>query len=58
LHGLSCEAEFIKAGAAAVAVGGELVNVKVLKEGKLDVVVANARKFIEAVRSARASLGQ
>jgi 2-dehydro-3-deoxyphosphogluconate aldolase/(4S)-4-hydroxy-2-oxoglutarate aldolase len=50
--------EFIKAGAAAVAVGGELVNVKVLREGKLDEVVANARKFIEAVRSARASLGQ
>jgi len=45
--------EFIKAGAAAVAVGGELVNVKVLKEGKLEVVVAHARKFIEAVRSAR-----
>lgn len=50
--------EFIKAGAAAVAVGGELVNLKILKEGKLDVVVANARKFIEAVRSARASLGK
>jgi len=50
--------EFIKAGAAAVAVGGELVNVKVLKEGKLDVVVATARKFIEAVRSARASLSR
>jgi 2-dehydro-3-deoxyphosphogluconate aldolase/(4S)-4-hydroxy-2-oxoglutarate aldolase len=50
--------EFIKAGAAAVAVGGELVNLKVLKEGKLDVVVTEARKFIEAVRCARASLGQ
>jgi 2-dehydro-3-deoxyphosphogluconate aldolase/(4S)-4-hydroxy-2-oxoglutarate aldolase len=50
--------EFIKAGAAAVAVGGELVNVKVLKEGQLDVVVAHARKFVEAVRMARASLGQ
>ena len=46
--------EFIKAGAAAVAVGGELVSLKVLKEGKLGVVAANARKFIEAVRSARA----
>jgi len=45
--------EFIRAGASAVAVGGELVNVKVLREGKLDAVVANARKFIEAVRSAR-----
>lgn len=47
--------EFIKAGAAAVAVGGELVNVRVLREGKLDAVVANARKFIDAVRSARAA---
>jgi 2-dehydro-3-deoxyphosphogluconate aldolase/(4S)-4-hydroxy-2-oxoglutarate aldolase len=50
---LETTAEFIKAGAAAVGVGGELVNVKVLKEGKLEVVVATARKFIEAVRSAR-----
>ncbi len=50
--------DFIKAGAAAVAVGGELVNVKILKEGKLDAVVATARKFIEAVRTARASLGK
>jgi hypothetical protein len=31
-----------------------LVNVKVLREGKMDLVVANARKFIEAVRAARA----
>jgi len=46
--------QFIKAGAAAVAVGGELVNAKILEEGKLEVVVAIARKFIEAVRSARA----
>jgi len=50
--------EFIKAGAAAVAVGGELVNVKVLREGKLDVIAANARKYIEAVRTARAALGK
>ena len=49
--------EFIKAGSAAVAVGGELVNVQVLKEGKLEVVAENARKFIEAVRSARAVTG-
>lgn len=31
----------------------QLVNLKVLKEGKMDVVVALARKFIEAVRVAR-----
>jgi 2-dehydro-3-deoxyphosphogluconate aldolase/(4S)-4-hydroxy-2-oxoglutarate aldolase len=48
--------EFIKAGAAAVAVGGELVNLKVLQEGKLDVIAATARKFVEAVRAGRAAL--
>ena len=50
--------EFIKAGAAAVAVGGELVDVKALREGRLDVISANARKYLEAVRMARASLGK
>lgn len=45
--------EFIKAGSAAVAVGGELVDLKALREGKLDVIAANARKFVEAVRAAR-----
>lgn len=47
--------EFIKAGAAAVAAGGELVDLKALREGKLDVVVKNARLFVEAVRTARAA---
>jgi len=46
--------EFIKAGAAAVAVGGELVDTQALKEGHLDVITANARKYVEAVRRARA----
>ncbi len=48
--------EFIKAGAAAVAVGGELVDLKALHEGRLDVITANARKYVEAVRSARSAL--
>jgi len=50
--------EFIKAGAAAVAVGGELVDVKALREGKLEVISANARQYVEAVRAARASLAK
>jgi len=50
--------EFIKAGAAAVAVGGELVNVKILREGKLGEIAANARKYVEAVRAARASMAK
>ena len=48
--------EFIKAGAAAVAVGGELVNLKALKEGKFEVITETARKFLEAVRAGRAAL--
>ncbi|HUX09758.1 MAG TPA: bifunctional 4-hydroxy-2-oxoglutarate aldolase/2-dehydro-3-deoxy-phosphogluconate aldolase [Terriglobia bacterium] len=45
--------DYIRAGAAAVAVGGELVSSKALREGKTEVIAANARKFLEAVRSAR-----
>jgi 2-dehydro-3-deoxyphosphogluconate aldolase/(4S)-4-hydroxy-2-oxoglutarate aldolase len=48
--------ELIRAGAAAVAVGGELVDLKALREGKVDVITANARKYVDAVRTARASL--
>jgi 2-dehydro-3-deoxyphosphogluconate aldolase/(4S)-4-hydroxy-2-oxoglutarate aldolase len=47
--------DFIRAGAAAVAVGGELVDVKALQAGKVDVIIANARKFLEAVRAGRSS---
>ena len=50
--------EFIKAGAAAVAVGGELVNLQALKEGKFEVITETARKFLEAVRAGRAALGK
>ena len=50
--------DFIKAGAAAVAVGGELVDLKLLREGKFDVITANARLFLDAVRTARASLAK
>jgi 2-dehydro-3-deoxyphosphogluconate aldolase/(4S)-4-hydroxy-2-oxoglutarate aldolase len=55
---LETAAEFIKAGAAAVAVGGELVDMKALKEGKLDQITETAKKFVEAVRAGRAALGK
>ena len=55
---LETTAEFIKAGAAAVAVGGELVDMKALKEGKLDQITETAKKFVEAVRAGRAALGK
>jgi 2-dehydro-3-deoxyphosphogluconate aldolase/(4S)-4-hydroxy-2-oxoglutarate aldolase len=50
--------DFIKAGAAAVAVGGELVDLKSLREGKFEAITANARLYLEAVRAARASLAK
>jgi len=50
--------DFIKAGAAAVAVGGELVDLKSLREGKFEGITATARLYLEAVRAARASLAK
>jgi 2-dehydro-3-deoxyphosphogluconate aldolase/(4S)-4-hydroxy-2-oxoglutarate aldolase len=46
---------FIRAGAAAVAVGGELVDVRALRAGKLNLIVETARKFVEAVKAGRAN---
>ena len=45
--------DFIKAGAAAVGVGGSLVNSKLIGAGKFDEMTETARKLIEAVRVAR-----
>jgi 2-dehydro-3-deoxyphosphogluconate aldolase / (4S)-4-hydroxy-2-oxoglutarate aldolase len=44
---------FMRAGVAAVAVGGELVDIKALAEGRVDIVTENARRFLEAVRAGR-----
>jgi 2-dehydro-3-deoxyphosphogluconate aldolase / (4S)-4-hydroxy-2-oxoglutarate aldolase len=51
---LNTAAEFIEAGAAALGVGGELVQADALTQGKPEVVVENARKFLEIVKQARA----
>ena len=50
---LTTAAEFIEAGAAALGVGGELVQADALKSGKPDVIVENARKFVAIVKQAR-----
>jgi 2-dehydro-3-deoxyphosphogluconate aldolase/(4S)-4-hydroxy-2-oxoglutarate aldolase len=47
--------DFLKAGACAVAVGGELVDPKLLKENKYDELTARARQYLEAVARARAA---
>ena len=45
--------EFIKAGAAALAVGGELVDKKALKERKFHLITENTQAFLRAIREAR-----
>src|SRR5438477_10394392 len=53
---LNTAAEFIEAGAAALGVGGELVQAEALKSGKMETIVENARKFVEIVKEARARM--
>lgn len=53
---LNTAAEFIEAGAAALGVGGELVQADALKSGKPEVIAENARKFLEIVKRARAQM--
>ena len=43
-------AEFIKAGAVGVGVGGSLVSAKVVEEGKFDEITATARAYVAALR--------
>jgi 2-dehydro-3-deoxyphosphogluconate aldolase / (4S)-4-hydroxy-2-oxoglutarate aldolase len=54
--GVSLEncADFIKAGAVAVAVGSNLVDKQAVKEARWDALTATARKFVAAVQGARA----
>ena len=47
--------DFIKAGASALGVGTDLVDVKAIREGNPQVVTERAVQFIELVREARAS---
>jgi 2-dehydro-3-deoxyphosphogluconate aldolase/(4S)-4-hydroxy-2-oxoglutarate aldolase len=53
---LNTAAEFLEAGAAALGVGGELVQAEALKSGNPGVIVENARKFITIVNQYRARI--
>ena len=53
---LSTAAEFIEAGAAALGIGGELIQPEALKHNKPEIIVETARKFLEIVATARAKL--
>ncbi len=54
---LETTGEFLKAGAAAVGVGTELVDRKAVQEGRFDAIAENARKFTAAVSKARNEMG-
>ncbi len=44
---------FIRAGAVAVAVGGNIVDKKAVSLGKFEVISENSRKFLDAIESVR-----
>ena len=46
--------DFIRAGAVAVAAGTSLVDKKAVSERKYDIITENAKKFVAAVKLARA----
>lgn len=48
--------EFLKAGSCACGVGGELVDNKLVVEGKFDVIEDRARKYLAAIAAARAEM--
>jgi len=53
---LETAGDFLKAGACAVAVGGELVDAKTIKEGRFDVIEERARQYLAAVAKARSEM--
>lgn len=53
---LKTAGEFLKAGACAVAVGGELMDAKSIAEGRFDRIEEKAREYVEAVAAAKAEL--
>jgi 2-dehydro-3-deoxyphosphogluconate aldolase/(4S)-4-hydroxy-2-oxoglutarate aldolase len=50
---LETTGDFLKAGACAVAVGGELVDAKSVKEGRFDIIENRARQYLAAIAKAR-----
>jgi 2-dehydro-3-deoxyphosphogluconate aldolase/(4S)-4-hydroxy-2-oxoglutarate aldolase len=53
---LETAGEFLKAGACAVAVGGELVDAKTIKEGRFDIIEERTRQYLAAITKARAEM--
>ena len=50
---LKTAADFIRAGAAALGVGADLVDIKAIREGQSAVITERAKQFLQIVREAR-----
>jgi 2-dehydro-3-deoxyphosphogluconate aldolase/(4S)-4-hydroxy-2-oxoglutarate aldolase len=53
---LETTGEFLKAGACAVAVGGELVDAKSVKEGRFDIIENRTHQYLAAIAKARSEM--
>jgi len=53
---LETAGEFLKAGACAVAVGGELVDARLIKERRYDQMEERARQYLQAIAQARSEM--
>ncbi len=53
---LQTAGEFLKAGACAVAVGGELVDAKLIKENRYDRIEELAREYLAVIANTRAEM--
>ena len=50
---LETAADFLKAGSAALGIGGELVQAAALKCARPEIITETAKKFVEIIRQAR-----
>lgn len=50
---LKTAADFIKAGASALGIGAELVDLKAIREGRHELITERAREFVRIVQDAR-----
>lgn len=50
---LKTAADFIKAGASAIGIGSDLVDIKALRAGNAAIITERARQFVDIVKTAR-----
>ena len=52
---LKTAAEFIHAGACALGAGADLVDLGLLREGRVDAITERAKNYVAAIKAARES---